>query len=166
MEALAALSRVLVGLTARSLGALDIDLTLSQYRTVVVLASRGPQRTTDLARELGVHPSTVTRVCDRLIRRGLVHREHGRRDRRVAWLTLTEQGGDLVERTIQRRSAELSKLVEATPVDGTEQVIRLLDALVTAAGELPERQWRRGSAAPARPFGQCAGDLQPQATAG
>jgi DNA-binding MarR family transcriptional regulator len=141
VDALAGLSRVLVGFTARSLGALDVDLTLPQYRTVVLLASRGPQRTTDLARELGVHSSTVTRLSDRLIRRGLVHREHRQLDRRVAWLTLTGQGRDLVERAMRRRSLELSHLVDAAPVDGTEQVVRLLNALVTAAGELPEREW-------------------------
>lgn len=146
VETLAALSRVLVGLTARSLGALDVDLTVPQYRTVVLLASRGPQRTTDLARELGVHSSTVTRLCDRLIRRGLVYREHRQLDRRVAWLALTVQGADLVERAVRRRHAELSTLVETIPLDGAEQVIRLLDALVVAAGELPERKWRQMAA--------------------
>ncbi|MEQ4302454.1 MarR family transcriptional regulator [Plantactinospora sp. B6F1] len=142
VAALAALSRVLVGLTARSLGSLDIDLTLPQYRTVVVLATHGPQRTIDLARALGVHPSTVTRLCDRLIHRGLIHREHRPPDRRVAWLILTAEGREVVERIIQRRTAALAKLVESAPLDGAEQVVRLLSALVTASGEQPERQWR------------------------
>jgi hypothetical protein len=66
----------------------------------------------------------------------------------VAWLALTEQGRDLVERAIRRRTTELSQLVETAPLDGSAQVIRLLDALVTAAGELPERQWRQRAAEP------------------
>lgn len=141
VDVLSALSRVLVGVTAHGLNALDVDLTLTQYRTLVVLASRGSQRTIDLARELNVHPSTVTRVCDRLIRRGLVHRQHRELDRRVAWLTLTGSGKELVALIMRRRTAALRELVDATPVDGSEQVLRLLGGLVTAAGDLPEREW-------------------------
>jgi DNA-binding MarR family transcriptional regulator len=140
-DVLAALSRVLVAITARSLGALDVDLTLTQYRTVMVLASRGPQRTIDLARELAVHPSTVTRVCDRLIRRELLHRQHRPLDRRVAWLTLTEPGRELIGEVTRRRTAELRRLLDATDIDGAEQVVRLLGGLVAAAGDLPEREW-------------------------
>jgi len=39
--ALVSASRVLMALTARSLGEVDVDVTLSQYRALVVLASRG-----------------------------------------------------------------------------------------------------------------------------
>ncbi|GFJ91788.1 hypothetical protein Prum_054300 [Phytohabitans rumicis] len=70
IDGLLGVSRVLVGLTARSLGELDADVTLVQTRALVLLASRGPQRTVDLAVELNVAPSTVTRMCDRLVRKG------------------------------------------------------------------------------------------------
>lgn len=141
VDALAALSRILVGLTARSLSMLDIDLTLSQYRIVMVLAARGPQRTVDLARELTVHPSTVTRTCDRLIRRGLVHRQHRQLDRRVAWLALSEAGKELIGQLMLRRTAEIRRLVETVPVDDPRQVARVLGAIVSSAGDLPETEW-------------------------
>jgi hypothetical protein len=57
--ALLALSRVFVAETARSLSGLDEDVTLPQFRTLVVLVSRGPQRVADLAQELA-----VTRTSD------------------------------------------------------------------------------------------------------
>src|SRR4029077_10764902 len=60
-------SRVLVSVAARSLAGVDHDVPLPQYRALVVLASRGPQRPTELAEALAVHPSTVTRLCDRLV---------------------------------------------------------------------------------------------------
>jgi DNA-binding MarR family transcriptional regulator len=141
IDGLSALSRVLVGITVRTLAKLDVDLTLPQFRTIVLLASRGPQRSIDLAAALGLHPSTVTRTCDRLVRRGLVGREHREADRRVAWVALTEDGKRLVGEVVQRRAVEIRELLAGRSIDGQTPAIEVLDALVMAAGELPERQW-------------------------
>ncbi len=141
VDSLAGLSRVLVAVTAQTLAGFDIELTMPQYRTLVVLAGRGRQRTVDLARELGVHSSTVTRACDRLIRKELVYREHGGPDRRVAWIALTEQGRDHVGEVMRRRLAVIRELVSAAEIDEPERLADFLDALVAASGELPERQW-------------------------
>lgn len=143
VESLAAISRVLVGLTARTLAHLDVDVTLSQHRTLVLLASHGPLRTVDLAAALQVHPSTATRACDRLIGKGLVARHHGEADRRVAWLGLTEAGKDLVGAVMRRRTAEIRELVRAATVTGREPAVDALRALVSAAGEPAEQEWWR-----------------------
>src|SRR4051812_50175053 len=82
VEALLAASRAMVALAARSLAGLDADVTLPQFRTLVVLAARGPQRAVDVAAELGVNPSTGTRMCDRLVRKGLIRRTRATGDRR------------------------------------------------------------------------------------
>jgi len=55
---------------ARSLAAVDPDITLPQFRMLMLLARRGPQRAGDIAAELRVNPSTVTRMLDRLISKG------------------------------------------------------------------------------------------------
>ena len=46
------------------------EVTLTQYRTLVVLASRGPQGLAGLADAVGVTPATATRMCDRLVKKG------------------------------------------------------------------------------------------------
>lgn len=143
VDALAALSRSLVGLTVRTLGALDVELTMSQYRTLIVLASRGPVRVVDLAAALHVHPSTVTRTCDRLVRRALVTRQPGESDRRVSWLRLTVAGRDLVGEVVRHRTAEIRRLVAATGMRPGSATVESIEALVAAAGEPDERQWRR-----------------------
>ncbi|XVV10116.1 MarR family winged helix-turn-helix transcriptional regulator [Actinoplanes sp. CA-131856] len=84
--ALLALSRAFVAETARSLSGLDEDVTLPQFRTLVVLVSQGPQRIVDLANELTVTSSTAVRMCQRLVRKGLVVREERPHDRRTAWI--------------------------------------------------------------------------------
>jgi DNA-binding MarR family transcriptional regulator len=143
VESLAAIGRVLVGVTARTLAHLDVDVTLSQYRTLLVLASHGPIRTVDLAAALQVHPSTATRACDRLVGKGLVVRHHGEADRRVAWLRLTDAGKDLVGAVTRQRTAEISQLVRAARVTGREPAVDTLRALVSVSGEPAEQQWWR-----------------------
>lgn len=143
VDGLAALTRALVGITARTLATLDVDVTMSQYRMIVILASQGPLRTVDLAAALHVHPSTVTRTCDRLIRRELVARHHRATDRRVSWLTLAEAGKTLVGDVMRRRTAEIRHLLQATDTQPFQSATELVNALVTAAGEPTEQQWWR-----------------------
>src|ERR1700753_1331614 len=82
VDAVLTASRTLVAVAARSLGAAAEDTTLAQYRALVVLASRGPQRMGDLAEALGVTPSTAGRMCDRLVRKELIRRHRARGARR------------------------------------------------------------------------------------
>src|ERR1700728_3945327 len=89
VDAVLAASRAIVALSVRSLLAVSEDVTLTQYRTLVVLASRGPQTVAALAEELGVTPPTASRMCDRLVRDGLVSRTEDREDRRRVSLVLT-----------------------------------------------------------------------------
>ncbi|WP_247686712.1 MarR family winged helix-turn-helix transcriptional regulator [Micromonospora sp. C31] len=130
----------MVGITARTLATLDVEVTLSQYRTLVILASRGPLRTVDLAAALHVHPSTATRTCDRLVRRDLVARHHRPTDRRVALLTLTEAGKTLVGDVMRHRSDEIRRLVQAV-ASGPQTTAEMINSLVIAADEPTEEQW-------------------------
>jgi DNA-binding MarR family transcriptional regulator len=137
-------SRAFVGLTVRSLAAVEADVTLPQFRTLVVLAVRGPRRSADIAEELQVNPSTGTRMCDRLVRKGLVRRVRGADDRRVVQLRLTAAGRDLVERAMTRRRAELERIVAATADLWRPEVTGALTAFAEAAGEMPEQEWWLG----------------------
>ncbi|MCW6005190.1 MarR family winged helix-turn-helix transcriptional regulator [Micromonospora sp. CPCC 205371] len=141
-DSLLAASRVLVGLAAQSLGQLDVEVTLVQFRALVVLAG-GPQRTVDLAAVLAVAPSTVTRMCDRLVRKDLVRRYRRIEDRRATWLGLTEAGRDLVGDVMRSRRRAIGRMVRANPVADPSSAVEALDALVLAGGELPESQWWR-----------------------
>ncbi len=147
MQALMLASRAFVGLAARSLADIDGDVTLPQFRALVVLAVRGPQRTVDIAEELRVNPSTGTRMCDRLVRKGLVRRIRSSSDRRVVRLRLTPAGHDIVEQVISRRRAELERLVAATAELWQPAVTHALTAFARAAGEPAEHDWWLGWAA-------------------
>ena len=100
-------SRALVGVAARSLAVVDSEVTLPQYRALVVLASRGPRLVGELAEALGIHPSTATRLCDRLVAKKLVTRAPGRDNRRETTISLSVKGRRLVDRvTVLRRARD------------------------------------------------------------
>ena len=143
-----AASRALVAVAARSLAAAGEEVTLPQYRALVVLAARGPQGTADLAAALAVNPSTATRMCDRLIRKGLVRRHRQAGDRRMVRITLTAEGRDLVAEVTRLRRAELARLLGALPSDQHQPVIAAFGAFATAAGELPQPGAALGWAGP------------------
>lgn len=144
VQALMRASRAFVALAARSLAGIDGDVTLPQFRALVVLAERGPQRAVDIAEELGVNPSTGTRMCDRLVRKGLVRRLRSTGDRRVVRLRLTPAGRDIVEQVMTRRRADLVGLVAATSALRQPAVIDALTAFAQAAGEPDEQDWWLG----------------------
>jgi DNA-binding MarR family transcriptional regulator len=140
VDGLLGTSRALVAMSAQSVAELDPDVTLVQFRSLVVLAS-GPQRTADLAATLGIAPSTVTRMCDRLVRKGLVQRFRRVADRRATWVALTDAGRDLVGEVMRYRRKAIARLVRAMQIEDAEALARLLNAFVEAAGEVPEPRW-------------------------
>ena len=138
VDAVMTASRVLVAVAARSLAAAG-DVTLPQYRALVVLATRGPQRGIDLAEALGVNPSSATRLLDRLSRGGLIRRTRLRADRRAVRVALSPAGRELVAEVTQRRRQEVERLLEALPAEQHQLVVTALHAIAEAAGEAPER---------------------------
>jgi DNA-binding MarR family transcriptional regulator len=148
VDTVLAASRALVAVAARSLAAAGDEVTLPQYRALVVLAARGPQGTAELAAALAVNPSTATRMCDRLVRKGLVRRHRQAGDRRSVRIALTAPGRDLVAEVTRRRRAELARLLGALPPAQHEPVIAAFRAFAAAAGERPQPGAALGWAGP------------------
>ena len=137
-------SRALVAVAARSLATVAEDVTLAQYRVLIELASRGPQRVADLATALTVDRSTATRMCDRLVRKRLVARRRATDDRRVVRISLTAAGAELVAEVSRRRRAEIQRIVRRIPSSHRQLVVDALQAFSRAAGEVPEQDWSLG----------------------
>ena len=144
VDAVLGASRALVGVAARSLASVAEDVTLSQYRALVVLASRGPQRLADLAVALAVEPSTATRMCDRLVRKGLVARRRSSEDRRTVRVSLSAAGAALIAEVTARRRVEIARIMRRLPKAQRPIVLDALRAFADAAGEVPEQDWSLG----------------------
>jgi len=127
VDTVLAASRALVAVAARSLAAAGDEVTLPQYP---------------------VNPSTATRMCDRLVRKGLVRRHRQAGDRRMVRIALTAAGRDLVAEVTRRRRAELTRLLAGLPPDQHQPVIAAVGAFAAAAGELPQPGAALGWAGP------------------
>jgi DNA-binding MarR family transcriptional regulator len=137
VDALLLASRALVGVSARSLAGVD-EVTLPQFRALVVLAGRGSLTASALADLLDIHPSTATRLCDRLVRKQLIRRAERRADRREVEIVLAAKGRRLVESVQRRRRRDLARLAQRMTAQERRDVVAALEAFARAAGETPE----------------------------
>lgn len=134
-DAVLTASRLLVAVSARSIAAVDDSITLPQFRLLVILDSRGPQKVTALAETLGVNPSSATRAVDRLLAAGLVDRQVNPASRRETRVSLTRAGQRVVRNVTRRRRREIARIIEGMPVIHRRGLVRALNAFSQAGGE-------------------------------
>ena len=130
------LGRAMVDVAEASLVEVAGDVTGAQCRTLVVLAREGPCRPADLAATLAVSPSTATRMCDRLVRKGLVERMRDGIDRREVNLALTKAGRRLVDAVIDQRRRQVRSMLDTLP-EGLRSALAAGLARLADAGTLP-----------------------------
>ena len=144
VDAVLSASRVLVAVAARSLADIAEEVTLTQYRTLVVLASRGPQNLVGLAGAVTVTPATATRMCDRLVKKKLIVRQSEQDDRRQVRLALTKKGLKLVGAVTNRRRREIEAILSTIAPEEQFVLVQALSQFAAAAGEVPEQDWSTG----------------------
>ncbi|GAB2751981.1 MarR family winged helix-turn-helix transcriptional regulator [Kitasatospora kifunensis] len=128
-------SRLLVAISARSLGEVAEALTLPQFRMLVVLDSRGAMSLSRLADLLAVNPSTAMRMADRLVGAGMVERGENPHNRREVLFSLTTAGSRTVAEATDRRRAEIARVVEGMPPESRAGLVAALHAFAEAGGE-------------------------------
>ena len=141
------LTRALVGLTMHSVDILGGTVTLTQFRLLLVLESLGEVPSSRLAAELGMVPSSVTRLAGRLATAGLLARGADGRSRSIVTLAVTDAGRELVERVVSRRRELL-----AAVLDQMEPEERRLMAAVAARFAALSGQPTAALAGPAGPL--------------
>jgi DNA-binding MarR family transcriptional regulator len=133
VDAVLAASRVFVAVASNALAGLSPEVTLPQFRALVLLDAHGAMTVADLAAELGVAPSTASRMCDRLVTKKLVRRALDRSNRRRVRLTLHEEGRQLIAASTRRRKEQIGRLLAAIPDSDQAELAAALRVLVTAA---------------------------------
>lgn len=133
--ALLTASRVLVGVSAQSLAAVEDTVTPTQFRTLVVLSAHGDSTLVRLATHLRVNASTAQRHVERLVRDGLVERRENPRDRREVTVTLSERGARVVEAVTARRRVAIARIVDGMPSAQRRALVTTLEAFAAAGDE-------------------------------
>jgi DNA-binding MarR family transcriptional regulator len=143
-EAILLAGRAMVAVAVRSLTTAEEEVTLPQYRALVMLSDGGPKRLADLAADLAVSPSTATRMCDRLVRKGLITRRRDESDRREVSLEPTDKGLRLLHEVMDRRRREVRAVLQSIPEAARPQLVASLELLARAVGEAPDLHWSPG----------------------
>jgi DNA-binding MarR family transcriptional regulator len=134
-DALLTSSRLLMAVSARSIGQVDETITIPQFRTLVILSNRDPINLATLAGLLGVQPSATGRMVDRLVAAGMIDRLPHPTSRRELLATLTKRGREVVRRVTAFRRAEIAAIVEKMPPPERRGLVRALKAFTAAGGE-------------------------------
>jgi DNA-binding MarR family transcriptional regulator len=136
-DALLSASRLLVAISARSIAAVDETITIPQFRTLVILRTRGPMNLATLAGLLGVQPSTTGRMVERLVASGMIDRRSHPGSRRELLVELTSRGRDTVDAVTESRREQIAAIVEKMPQRQRHGLVRALTAFTSAGGESP-----------------------------
>jgi len=136
-------SRLLVAVSLRSLAAGHEQVTLPQFRMLVLLAGHGETNLVTLAERLVVNPSTAMRMVDRLVDRGLISRRVNPDSRREVQLRLTGPGQRNVDRVTARRREEIAAIVTRMAVSDRAGLVKALRAFTAAGGEPPAEEGER-----------------------
>ncbi len=112
----------------------DAGLTMSQLRVLWFLNHAPGMTAGKLAENLGVRPSTVTGIVDRLVRQHLVKRSSDPLDRRVVRNCLTADGARLITEFGQAERAFVAQILDQI----TDADLRLLACGLTTLREKAE----------------------------
>ena len=109
-------------------------LTISQGYTLLAFAPQGAVSMGELSASMELANSTMTRMVDQLVRKGLVQREPDDADRRVILVSLTPQGQEM-QHALRTEFQEFFELVlqeieedeRATVVDALEKLVNVIE---------------------------------------
>lgn len=135
VEAVMRTARALVGITAASISTVDDVVTVPQLRVMMMIATRGAMNLAAVAEGLQVSPSNASRICDRLLKVGMIDRQDDPADRRNIALTLTTDGQALIDRVVRHRRTAVRRILRRMSPERRDLLAAVLDEFATTAGE-------------------------------
>ncbi|KVV21677.1 hypothetical protein WK80_23400 [Burkholderia multivorans] len=107
-----------------------LSITVSQARILLVLANRPPRMAAELARELELADSAITRTIDRMEQCGLLTRNRCDDDQRIVWLQITQAARLLADRIPAIISTASDELLSTLDPDEIRSLKRMLGRVV------------------------------------
>jgi DNA-binding MarR family transcriptional regulator len=109
------------------------------------MASRGSVSLGELATAANLHPSRASRLCDRMVAEGLIHRADDPANRRQLTLTLTLSGERVVRTVMKHRRNAIKPILARLTKQRRAELVSALKEFATAGGEPPDLElWAMG----------------------
>jgi len=111
------------------LEATENQLGVTHLKVLKLVSRASPQTVTNVAAFLGVSNAAASKAVDGLVRRMLVRRVKGERDRRTMYLTLTGLGHKMIAQYDEIAHQKLTDVFHGFAQDDLQRVTELLDRL-------------------------------------
>ncbi len=112
---------------------IDSGLTMTQLKSLFLITSRGSTNFRKLAEALGVTPSNVTIIVDRLVQQGLVSRTEDTEDRRMMILQATDKGYTLLSNLRESGMKLMTEILSLLSIEELSTLAQGLSAFIKAA---------------------------------
>lgn len=120
----------------RGIPLLSSDLTMQQFKLLLILSVDDGLSIQQTAERLGVKLGTLTGIADRLVSQGLVSRIEDANDRRVRRMSLTTAGVKLLEDITDTGLSRFRLLLAELDDETLRQCLHVTRALVDASARL------------------------------
>ena len=111
-------------------------LSLARTKVLRRLREQGPVRQSSLAADFGLSPHSITDIVDGLERLGLAERRPDATDRRAKLVAITDAGEVCLSVANASRERALTQIFGSLSEEDRATLLRLLDRLDEAAGQL------------------------------
>ena len=105
-------------------------ITGPQLLTLLTIKKHEPTTASGIASRIHLSPSTLVGILDRIEIKGLIRRVRDSRDRRLVYITLTEQGRDLAEDAPSPLQDTLAEAMSKLPETESEMIAESLERIV------------------------------------
>lgn len=119
-------NKIAEGMIKRQIG---LDLTNDQHYTLRYINKVGSCTSSELAAVFDVKKSAITAIITRLWEKGFILRTRDENDRRVVYLTLTENGNELFLKTEERIQMLVESIITKFDQDELVQFLKTYDKL-------------------------------------
>lgn len=105
------------------------DITNNDMHVIEAIGLGEPKNMSAIAKELSVTVGTLTIAMNSLVKKGYVNRERGREDRRVVYISLSEEGRIAYAHHAKFHRAMIEGVMEELTQDEMEVLIKTLTKL-------------------------------------
>jgi len=107
-------------------------ISLVEFRCIRILYENQSLTVNQLAHQMSLTSSRITRIIDGLVQKRLVLRESGQTDRRIYNLSLTKSGNKLAQEMIQDYAKMHEDILKSIPEENHPTMIKMLNLLNVA----------------------------------
>jgi len=132
-------TRGLLALNVSVLEHMETSVGLEPLRALQSLDRRGPSMVGELGDDLGLVPSTASRLSDRLAEAGLITRRPAPSNRRSTLLELTEAGRAILDELVALRIRAFGEVADQMSNHDRDALIRGADAFTAAQQQLSDK---------------------------